>query len=213
MIILVIICWLIPIAAVAGIFGSLLSRSYEDSQRQEIESSVRNALEQLDIRLSAAIEDSKDVSYDGIVRSSYRSYQLDGDPAALYGRVNEYLSQRFSRDEKYKAVFISFLQDIGISSYVISHGSSEYALLRNYRNGAEPQILEKMAEEDTAIRFFAVNDELYMARNLLDGKFIPYASVVMLCDKDVLFASFKDLPLDVIFCEYCTAILLSPPLR
>ncbi|MBR6089693.1 MAG: histidine kinase, partial [Anaerolineaceae bacterium] len=198
MIIMVIFCWLIPIAAVSVIFGSLLTRSYADSQQSAIETTVRNAIRELDIRLNAAIEDSKDVSYDGIVRSSYRKFQLDQDPAELYGSVNEYLSQRFSRDEKYKAVFISFREGVNIGSYVISPGFSEYSTLRNYRGNTEPLIMEKMAQEDTAIRFFVFNNELYIARNLLDGKFIPYASVVMLCNEQILFSSFEDLPRGVV---------------
>ncbi len=197
MIILVVVCWLIPVAAVAAIFGSLLSRSYENAQQEAIGTTLRNAFGQLEIRMSAVIEDSKDVSYDGIVRSSYRSYQLDNDPAVLYSRVNEYLGQRFSRDEKYKAVFISF-RDTDIHSHVISPGFSEYAVVRKYRNDAEPLIMDRMAEEETRIRFFAVDDELYMARNLLDGKFIPYAAVVMQCNEHILFASFDDLPLGVV---------------
>ncbi len=197
MITLMVICWLIPIAAVAAIFGNLLSRSYENAQQQEIESTVRNAFRQLEIRMSAMIEDSKDVSYDGIVRSSHRSYQLDNDSAALYSRINEYLGQRFSRDEKYKAVFISF-RDVDIGSYVISPGFPEYAMIRDYRNQAEPVIMEQMADEDTGIRFFVLNKELYMARNLLDGKFIPYAAVVMQCNENVLFDSFRNLSRGVI---------------
>ena len=197
MIILMVICWLIPVGAVAAIFGSLLSRSYENAQQQEIESTVQNALRELEIRMSDVIEDSKNVSYDGIVRSSHRNYQLDNDPAVLYSRVNEYLSQRFSRSEQYKAVFISF-RDIDIRSYVISTGLSEYAAVRNYRNSAEPLIIEQMAVEETRIRFFIIDDELYMARNLLDGKFIPYATVVMHFNEPVLFSSLKNLPRGVI---------------
>ena len=43
LIILVVSCWLIPIAAVAAIFGSLLTESYRSSTQQEIETNVRNA--------------------------------------------------------------------------------------------------------------------------------------------------------------------------
>lgn len=198
MIILIILCWLIPIAAVSVIFGTLLTRSYEESQQAAIETTVENALRELEIRMTAAMEDSKDVSYDGIVRSSWRTFQLDNDSAALYSKVNEYLSQRFARDEKYKAVFISFRNGVDIGSYVISPGFPEYSTLSNYRKNAEPLIMERMAEEDTPIRFFALNNELFMARNLLDGKFVPYATVVMHCSEQVLFSSFENLPQGVI---------------
>ncbi len=192
LIILLVICWLIPIAAISVIFGSLLTRSYENAQQQEIENAIQNAFRQLDIRMSAVIEDSKAVSYDGVVRSSYRNYQLDHDDAALYSSVNEYLNLRFSRDEKNKAVFISF-RNIDIGSYVVFPGFSEYSVVRNYRNTAEPLIMERMADEDTQIRFFVIDGDLYMARNLLDGKFLPYAAVVMLCNEQVLFGSFENL--------------------
>ena len=193
---LVVSCWLIPIAAVAGIFGGLLSRSYEDSLQQEIRNSLSNALQQFEIRFSSLLEDSKAVSYDGVVRSSYRSYQLDGDAAALYGKVNDYLIQRFSRDEKYSAVFISFWNGVDIESYVITPGIQAYTTIRNYRSLVEPDLLRNMESAETSIRFYPVDDELYMARNLLDGKFSPYATVVMQCKKDALFRSFEDLPYD-----------------
>ena len=198
MITLMVICWLIPIAAVAAIFGVMLSRSYEKASQQEIENTLDNAFGQLEIRLKTAIEDSKNVSYDGIVRSSYRNYQLSEDAAALYSQVNEYLSQRFARDEKYKAVFISFRNGIDIGSHVVYPTYPEYAVVREYRDGAEPFIMDRMAEEDTAIRFFVYNNELYIARNLLDGKFVPYATLVMQCGRDVLFTSFLNLPRVVI---------------
>ena len=96
---LVVSCWLIPIAALAAIFGSLLTDSYRSSMQQTIETSVQNAMQQLEIRLTTVIEDSKGVSYDGIIRSSYRTYQIDGDEAELYHRINEYLQQNFSKRE------------------------------------------------------------------------------------------------------------------
>ena len=71
---------------------------------------------------------------------------------------------------------------------------SEYSMLRKYQNSVRPELMKAMSEEDTAIRFFLFGDDVYMARNLLDGKFVPYASVVMLCARDVLFRSINDLP-------------------
>ena len=54
-------------------------------------------------------------------------------------------------------------------------------------------ILEAMAEADTDICFMALEGQLYMARNLVDSTFTPYASVVMMFDPGVMFQ-----PLDAI---------------
>lgn len=51
--------------------------------------------------------------------------------------------------------------------------------------------MEKMVDADTDIRLLLIDGQMYMARNLLDSTFTPYASVVMLLEPRNLF-----LPLD-----------------
>ena len=76
----IVICWLVPIIIVVALAGVLLENSYQQSIQQEIDASAENALSQAQMQLERAISDSKAVSYDGIVRSAYRSYQ-SGPPA------------------------------------------------------------------------------------------------------------------------------------
>ena len=96
---LVLLCWVLPILSVTLLAGYLLGRSYEQASRQELDSRAQNAVEQLAIRMDAVFDASKSVSYDGVVRNSYRLYQLDGDSAALYRTITDYLNTNFTRDE------------------------------------------------------------------------------------------------------------------
>lgn len=183
----ILICWLVPIVIVVALAGVLLGNSYEKSVHQEIDTSAQNALKQVQTRFSDAIADSKSVSYDGVVRSAYRAYQSSGDDAQMYRSVNDYLSQSFSREEKYKAVFITFWdKKIDVSPYVLSSGTTGYAVSRTYRENTD-EILDEMEDADTAIRFLIIDGELYMARNLLDSHFTPYACVVMMFDVRTMF--------------------------
>ena len=189
----ILICWLVPIIIVVALAGVLLGNSYRSSAQQEIDASAENALRQVQMQMENVISDSKSVSYDGIIRSAYRAYRQDGDSAALYRSVNDYLSQNFSREEQYKAVFISFWnREVNADAYLLSRGTTGYELLRQCRNSA-PEILEAMAQADTDIRFLVLDGELYMARNLMDNSFTPYASVVMMLEPPVVFG-----PLDTI---------------
>ena len=70
----IVICWLAPIVTVAVLAGILLETSYRQSVRQEVERAAENAMEQVQMRLEDAVNNSKMVSYDGTVRSSYRWY-------------------------------------------------------------------------------------------------------------------------------------------
>ena len=103
----IVICWLAPIVTIVVLAGLLLGHSYQQSVRQEMETAAENAMEQVRMRLEDAVNDSKMVSYDGAVRSSYRSYMQEGVGVTLYRAVNDYLTHRFSLDEKYKAAFLS----------------------------------------------------------------------------------------------------------
>lgn len=187
----IVICWLVPLILVTALAGLLLENSYQNSASQEIRTSVENAMQQVQMQLENAISDSKAVSYDGVIRSAYRSYLQNGDSAALYRGVNDYLTQNFSREKQYKAVFISFWdKKTDADAYLLSSGTTGAELLEQCRKNAV-SVLETMQDADTDIRFLVLDGELYMARNLLDSSFLPYASVVMLPDCSILFRSLQ----------------------
>ena len=185
---LVLLCWVMPILSVTLLAGYLLGKSYEQASVQELDNRAQNAVEQLVIRMDAVFDASKSVSYDGVVRNSYHLYQLEGDSAALYRTVTDYLTAHFTRDEQVLAVFLSFWnEDIG--PYAASRGDLSYTVQRVYREKVEADLLEKVKDLDTSILLLEYNGNLYVARNLVDSRFHPYATVVLLCDCDVLFQS------------------------
>lgn len=177
----IVICWLAPIVTIVVLAGLLLGHSYQQSVRQEMETAAENAMEQVQMRLEDAVNDSKMVSYDGTVRSSYRSYMQEGVGVTLYRAVNDYLTHRFSLDEKYKAAFISFWDEEIPQSYALCSNTAGYEVTLVFREHTEG-ILEVMREVDTETRFLLLDGELYMARNLLDSSFTSYATVVMMFD-------------------------------
>ncbi len=176
----IVVCWLLPIAIVVTMAGVLLSRSYTSSVRQELDASANNALNLVRMQLEDAVKDSKAVSYDGVVKAAYTAWLEDGDSAALYGAVSSYLTQNFTQEELYKAVFVTFWE-ADADAYVLSQGATNYSLLRQCLTSAG-QIVEQMSDADTDIRMLFLDGQLYMARNLLDSTFTPYADVVMMVD-------------------------------
>ncbi|MBR3586712.1 MAG: histidine kinase [Oscillospiraceae bacterium] len=190
---IILLCWVLPIAIILTVAGILLRSNYERNLRGQLETDAGYVLRQEELLLNAVFESSKAVSYDGAVRSAYRDYLQHGDRTALYRGVSEYLSQTFSRDERFQAVFVSFWEDLKIYPYIMSSGIRGYSIPRNYHRSVEPLLLEEMAEADTTIRILVFDNELYVARNLLDSSFHPYATVVMLCDKSGLLDSFDSI--------------------
>lgn len=190
----IVICWLVPIISIVTLAGILFGNNYRRSVQQEIAASGEYALRQVCLQLEDVINDSKTMSYNGIVRSAYRSYRQNGDSAALYRSINDYLNQNYSRGDNYKAVFISFWdKDVDVDAYQLSSGTAGFELLQACRD-SEARILERMADADTDICFLLLEGNLYMARNLLDSHFEPYASVVMVLEPSVVFQSLYAIP-------------------
>ena len=136
--------------------GSLIGRSYERSLQQELEGRAANALEQIAMRMDAVFEASKAVSYDGVVRNSYRLFQRDGDKAVLYRVVTDYLKQNFTRDERVPAAFITFWEEIDVQPYVASRGDFGYNSQREYRDTVEKDLLKGEAAKEINVKQMTV---------------------------------------------------------
>lgn len=190
----ILLCWIAAVLIVIYTAGVLLSENFERNLENTVRQDSESILSQLQIRISDSMESSKEISYDGIVRSAYRKYRLDGDDIGFYRTVTEYLSASFSRDAKFKAVFISFWDpEITSRAYVINEKSNSYQILQQFLSEVRPQVMETMAQADTDIRFLVHEGQLYMCRNLLGSGFQPYATVTMLCDTAVLFQALQPL--------------------
>lgn len=189
----ILLCWVLPILIVMSIAGILVSSNFEQSRRHAVEAEAENALDQVCLKLERLIEDSKSVSYDGVVRNSYRLYEKSGDEAELYRTVNEYLNQNFTHNDRISAVFISFWDLPHVRSFTANRSDVGYHTQREYRDSVEADLLEKMHDVDTGILLTEVDGKLYMARNLLSSQLKPYATVVLLCDTERLLEPLHSL--------------------
>lgn len=188
----IVLCWVVPIVIVVTVASTMLEQSYRQNALREIDDTAKNAMGQVQLRLQSAINGSKSVSYDGVIRSAYRKYQDDGMSVQLFRTSRDYLAQTFSRDSKYRAVFISFWDSLSTQPFVTIGDTTSYQLSQ-ILPGHTRQILTAMEDVDTDILFLHLDGEMYMARNLLDSRFKPYATVVMLLDSQQIFGALSDL--------------------
>ncbi len=186
------VCWLLPIGIITVTAGALLRASYNDSLRQRINADASAAMDQTVLRMAGVIEDSKAVSYDGVVRQAYQAYQLDTVGFFVYRDTTSYLAQKFTRSSSYQAVFISFL-DEELHAYASASGVSRQNLLRQYTEEVLPAARALLAQRNTGIYFMTDGGELYLVRNLLNQAFEPYAVLVMELEKETVFQSLAQI--------------------
>lgn len=188
------LCWILPIIIVTTVAAASLNYYYDRTIKETADAGAENAMRQVELRLASAIEDSKAVSYEGIVRQAYREYQHTHDKVGIYRSVTEYLSQKYSRNASFSVIYISFLDEgLDLHPYAAAQGSAKYNLLRNYTDNILPAAKERIGDADSGIFFFTVDGSLYMARNLLDNSFRPYALMVMGLEKSTLLQSLYNI--------------------
>lgn len=181
------ICWILPIIIISTTASMLLNRNYNRNLRRAAESELRNAMWQVEVRLNSVIEDSKAVSYDGVVRQAYQDHRRSPTESQLYRTVTDYLNGKFSRDMNYRAVFVSFLDEsLDILPYYTAPGESNVELLRFFHGQVLPAARELTADRDAGIVFMVLDGRLYMVRSLLDSDFVPYATLVTELAKEEL---------------------------
>ena len=185
-----VLCWLVPILLLLATLGILLEETYQRSARQELDGTAQFAMLQLKTELESAINDSKSVSYDGVIRSAYRSYRESRNKIALYHSLNDYLRDNFSRSGTYRAVFLAFWDEQINGVYAYGAGESGSALIQDCQTATET-ILQIMRSEDTQTCFLLIHGNLYLTRNLLDSHFEPYASIVMMLRPSAFFSQLS----------------------
>ena len=190
----IVACCVFSLLIVLIISARLLSASITRYSRSNLEAKAEGAMRQVELRLSAAIESSKAVSYDGTIKNAYRDYLENGDSVSLYRTSTEYLNQNFSRDERVCAVYISFRdQQISLCPYSISSYSQSYLTLREYLDTVQTDLLSSLGNSTTGIFFREYNGNLYMVRNLLDLQFRSFATLAMQLSTDVIFQAMMNL--------------------
>lgn len=181
----VVLCWVIPIVTIVLVAGFLLKHNYEKDLRQTVVAETEHAMKQMELRVEAVLESSKAVSYDGDIREAYRNYCASGDRVELYRKVTDYLTDSYSRDENFQAVFIAFLdQPKRDYSYVRAKGVTSFSISEHYRKEVRDEVLTLAAGMDTGIVFVERGGQIYLVRNLLNNEFQPYAVLAMLCDAE-----------------------------
>ena len=186
---IILLCWVVPVMVLIGLTVLFVGREYRRTARSILETDAVGALQQTKLLFSQAFDDSKEVTYDGVILAAYQSYRDNGDIAALYRTATDYLSQKYSRNESLSGVYIGFWADTSIVPYTSARGSVNGRLSSSFPREVRQELMDQMADADTYIRVLSCNGQLYIARNLVTHDFVPFATLVMhMNDRQLLSA-------------------------
>jgi len=158
---------------------------------QTIQSSVDKTVEIMQIQLKDCETASKNASYMAMISKYYRQYFGQKDRTEFEKSVEEFLRQQYAYDDNCKTAELVVLNEPGSCYYALneSNGGS-YQDIRFFNTKAKEKILEVAETLDTGTTLVGIDGRIYMVRNLVTSKFVPYAVLALELDQDSLMKSY-----------------------
>lgn len=189
----IIFCWVIPFLALSIV----LFYSSEVKTREQISdtvtTSMKNASEICKNNLLDAIAESKNASYDGVIRDSYLEYQKTADETKMYKEISAYLNKEYKYSSIISNTIILFKAKTTMQYYTYSNvAGATYAGINEFKNNTKFAVGEVASSLGTGVKLVSVEQHLYLVRNIVTTDYVPFANIVMEINTDEVFKNMEN---------------------
>ena len=181
--------WLLPLLLIAVVITGQVYRSLNEQIKRTITITTEKAVEICTLRLSDCITQSKDISYNGQLRSIYEQYLRDGNEADLYSSTTSLLEEKYKFNEDYRLTGL-YYTDMPDRFYFT--GSTYLAGSQRFFSTYGKQAVRNASETiDTDTVLVKAENRIYLVRNVMDHSFHPYAVLFMELNDTRIFESLQ----------------------
>ena len=183
--------WFLPLfLMICGVIF-LMTRNVLGQVEQTIQSSVEKTVEIMQIQLKDCETASKNASYMAVIARYYRQYWGVEDRTGFKKSVEEFLRQQYAYDDNCRTAELVVLNEPGSCYYALNESNGgTYQDIRFFNTKARGKILEVAETLDTGTTLVGVEGKIYMVRNLVTAKFVPYAVLALELDQESLMKSY-----------------------
>lgn len=135
---------------------------------------------------------SKDASYKAVIMDLYKAYSENGNEVGFEKKLKQYLTDQYGYDDNVEAAMLVILDSPGIPAYALNFSNGgTYQNVQFFNTRAKEKILDVAAGLDTGTTIVGVEGKIYMVRNLVTAKFVPYAVLALELDQESMMESYK----------------------
>lgn len=183
--------WFLPLFIMICVVIFLMTNNVLRQVEQTIQSSVEKTLEIMQIQLKDCETASKNASYMAVISKYYRRYFGEVDRTEFRDSVEEFLRQQYAYDDNCRTAELVVLNEPGSCYYALNESNGgTYQDIRFFQAKARDKILEVAKTLDTGTTLVGIDGKIYMVRNLVTSKFVPYAVLALELDQDSLMKSY-----------------------
>ncbi len=184
--------WFLPLLIMILFVIVLMTKNVLSQVEQTIQSSVDKTLEIMQIQLKDCETASKNASYMAMISKYYRQYLGEEDRTEFRNNVEKFLRQQYAYDDNCRTAELIVLNEPASCYYALNESNGgTYQDIRFFRAGAQEKILEVAKTLDTGTTLVGIEGRIYMVRNLVTSKFVPYAVLALELDQESLMKSYR----------------------
>ena len=183
--------WFLPLLIMILVVIVLMTENVLRQVDQTIHSSVEKTVEIMEIQLKDCETASKNASYMSMISKYYRQYFGEENRTEFEKSVEEYLRQQYAYDDNCRTAELVVLNEPENCYYALNESNGgTYQDVRFFRTKAKEEILEVAKTLDTGTTLVGIDGRIYMVRNLVTSKFVPYAVLALELNQDSLMKSY-----------------------
>ena len=194
---IILLCWLLPMAIAAGAVGWYLLSGAGRQREQSVMEQFQLNLQLAADRVTSAAEASRLPSYDPELRTAWNQYRQDGEYAHLYRQCSALLTRLYQSDSRFRYAAFCFMENPREKSIVALSSSAGLLSSRQARDQwqeALPSVLGLALGLDTSVGFLERDGELYLVRNLMDADYRNFGVLALALNTDYLYGDLALLP-------------------
>lgn len=193
MIRLLVICLVVPFGALSVVLFFSSASKTSNQVRNTVVTSMENATENCNSNIEKVIQESKQASYDNVIRTSYLQFLEDKNEAVMYREISSYLSEKYKYNSMISSAIVVFKEKTTMEYYTYSNvAGATYASISDLKNNAMTQIKSVAQRMGTNTKFIEIGEHLYLVRNLVTSDYNPYAIIVMEINKSNMVKSMDN---------------------
>ncbi len=184
--------WFFPLLMLIFIMVMLITGNLYRQVEHTLTASMEKTADIMQIQLKDCETASKNASYMGVISRTYTAYLNDGNIDYFEKEVEKFLSQQYGYNDNCKTAQLIVLGKEDTCYYTLNNSNGgSYQDIVFFQTKSQDIILDVARSLDTGTTLVCMDGRIYMVRNLVTPKFVPYAVLSLELDKDSLMESFS----------------------
>lgn len=183
--------WFFPLFMLILIMVFMITGNLHRQVEHTLTASMEKTADILQIQLKDCETASKNASYMAVISKNYHAYLLDKDEDQFEKNIENFLRQQYAYNDNCKTAQLVVLGEESKCYYALNNSNGgSYQDIVFFQSKAQEPILNVAKTLDTGTTLVCIEQRIYMIRNLVTSKFVPYAVLSLELDKDSLMQSF-----------------------